>query len=243
LLDHLALRFIENEWSTKKLIREIVLSQTYRQSSQHHSANYNADPENRFLWRASKRRLDAESIRDAMLSVSGLLIWEPPRGSSVARAGDGQVGGPGGNRSSLMRDVQRTTDHRSVFLPIVRDLVPEPLALFDFAEPTLVTGKRDTTTVPSQALYLMNNPFVTRAADAMARQLFTENQTQRQRVEHAFQLTYGRAPSIAELEKTKEFFKRYLVQKEGDTPQRLTAKAWSSFCQALLCGAEFRYLN
>jgi hypothetical protein len=178
-----------------------------------------------------------------MLSVSGLLIWEPPRSSSVARAGDGQVGGPGGNRSSLMRDVQRTTDHRSVFLPIVRDLVPEPLALFDFAEPTLVTGKRDTTTVPSQALYLMNNPFVTRAADAMARQLFTENQTQRQRVEHAFQLAFGRLPSTVELEKTVEYFKRYLAEKEGNPTQRLAAKAWSSFCQALLCGAEFRYLN
>jgi len=251
LLDHLALRFMENGWSVKKLIREIVLSQTYRQSSQHHSAHYNADPENRFLWRASKRRLDAESIRDAMLSVSGLLIWEPPRGSSVARAGDGQVGGPGGARSRLMSNVQRTTDHRSVFLPIVRDLVPESLALFDFAEPTLVTGKRDTTTVPSQALYLMNNPFVTRAADAMTRRLFQEtgaNANGTTRVRLAFQLAYGRAPTNTELEKSAQFFKSYTAAIDADddkTPraQSQRASAWSSFCQALLCGAEFRYVN
>jgi hypothetical protein len=248
LLDHLALRFTENGWSTKKLIREIVLSQTYRQSSRYNSAHYNADPENRFLWRASKRRLDAESIRDAMLSVSGLLIWEPPRGSSVARAGDGQVGGPGGARSRLMSDVQRTTDHRSVFLPIVRDLVPESLALFDFAEPTLVTGKRDTTTVPSQALYLMNNPFVTRAADAMARRLFQETDTNANdttRVRLAFQLAYGRAPTNSELEKSGQFFKRYTAEIDDKTPraQSQRASAWSSFCQALLCSAEFRYVN
>ena len=248
LLDHLALRFVENKWSVKKLIREIVLTQTYRQSSRYNSAHYNADPENRFLWRASKRRLDAESIRDAMLSVSGLLIWEPPRGSSVARAGDGQVGGPGGARSRLMSDVQRTTDHRSVFLPIVRDLVPESLALFDFAEPSLVTGKRDTTTVPSQALYLMNNPFVTRAADAMARRLFQETDTNANdttRVRLAFQLAYGRAPTNSELEKSGQFFKRYTAEIDDKTPraQSQRASAWSSFCQALLCSAEFRYVN
>jgi hypothetical protein len=164
----------------------------------------------------------------------------------VARAGDGQVGGPGGNRSSLMRDVQQTTDHRSVFLPIVRDLVPESLALFDFAEPTLVTGKRDTTTVPSQALYLMNNPFVTRAANAMARRLFQETDANgTTRVRLAFQLAYGRAPTNSELEKSGQFFKRYTAEIDDKTSnaQFQRASAWSSFCQALLCSAEFRYVN
>ncbi|HIG80575.1 MAG TPA: DUF1553 domain-containing protein, partial [Verrucomicrobiales bacterium] len=135
--------------------------------------------------------------------------------------------------------------------PIVRDLVPESLALFDFAEPTLVTGKRDTTTVPSQALYLMNNPFVTRAADAMTRCLFQEtdaNANGTTRVRLAFQLAYGRAPTNTELEKSGQFFKRYTAAIDaGDDKnpraQSQRASAWSSFCQALLCSAEFRYVN
>ena len=137
------------------------------------------------------------------------------------------------------------TDHRSVFMPIVRDLVPASLDLFDYAEPSLVTGKRDVTTVPSQALYLMNNPFVIRAADTMTRCLFEQAESGPQRVALAFQLAYGRNATATELEKTRSFFNRYQSGPNDNSPRSRYNKgsAWSSFCQALLCSAEFRYLN
>jgi hypothetical protein len=123
--------------------------------------------------------------------------------------------------------------------------VPESLALFDYAEPSMVTGKRDVTTVPSQALYLMNSPFVIRAADAMAHRLIAEQTSPDERIKLAYQLAYGRPPTAAELEKTQQFFKQYLAG-TGDNSrgsQYYRSNAMSAFCQALLCSAEFRYLN
>tara|TARA_Y100001934_G_scaffold69090_1_gene85701 strand:+ start:2303 stop:4786 length:2484 start_codon:yes stop_codon:yes gene_type:complete len=243
LLDHLAIQFVNQDWSVKKMIRQIVLSRTYRMASSYDSTNFQADPENRYLWRVSKRRLDAESIRDAMLSTSGLLNWEKPRGSLVAKAGNGQV-----NRSRNLqpKNLIQTFDHRSVFLPIVRDLVPPSLDLFDYAEPSLVTGKRDVTTVPSQALYLMNDPFVLRASDNMARRISEEASSPEQKVQLAYQLAYGRQPNNREINSTRRFFERWQAEQKKQTSSRATsnrASAWSSFCQALLCSAEFRYLN
>ena len=242
LLDHLALQFVDQNWSIKKMIRQVVLSRTYQMTSDYDSVNYQTDPDNRYLWRMSKRRLDAESLRDAMLSVSGLLNWDRPRGSAVAKAGNGQV-----NRSRNLqsRELLNGNDHRSVFLPIVRDLVPPSLDLFDYAEPSLVTGKRDVTTVPSQALYLMNNPYVTRAADNMARRLFEEASAGPERVALAFKLALGRAPTPKEAQKVKHFFDQTqnLPVNRNSRQQSSRGNIWSSFCQALLCSAEFRYLN
>ena len=206
LLDHLAIQFKDNGWSVKSMIRQIVLSHTYRLASDYNSANYSADPDNRYLWRSSKRRLDAESIRDTMLSVGGMLRQERPRGSAVSNAGDGRVG-----RGRVhARALSASTDHRSVYLPIVRGLISEPLRLFDYAEPSMVTGKRDITTVPAQALYLMNDSFVMRVADAMAIRLISDTETLDERIVRAFELAYARPPRADELEKTQRFFDQYL---------------------------------
>ena len=238
LLDHLALRFAKNGWSVKGMIREIVRSRTYQLASDYDSANYNADPDNRYLWRRSTRRLDAESIRDSMLSVSGLLKWERPRGSAVSNAGDRRV-------SSRSQTLRATTDHRSVFLPIVRDMISEPLRLFDYAEPSMVTGKRDVTTVPAQALYLMNDSFVTRVADAMARRVLAEQASPDERIKLAYQLVYARPPKADELEKTQLFLNKYIAGTDDNSQrsQYYRDNAMSTFCQALLCSAEFRYLD
>jgi len=238
LLDHLALRFTKNGWSVKGMVREIVLSRTYQLASDYDSANYNADPDNRYLWRRSTRRLDAESIRDSMLSASGLLKPERPRGSAVSNAGDRRV-------SSRSQTLRATTDHRSVFLPIVRDMISEPLRLFDYAEPSMVTGKRDVTTVPAQALYLMNDSFVTRVADAMARRVIAEQASPDERIKLAYQLAYARPPKADELEKTQLFLNKYIAGTDDNSQrsQYYRDNAMSAFCQALLCSAEFRYLD
>jgi cytochrome c553 len=152
LLDHLATRLIENGWSMKKTIREIVLSRAYQRSSAFDEKNFAADPENTLCWRMSKRRLDAECIRDAMLAVSGQLDLNPPVGSLIARSGDGPIGGPRFRGISEDSIVNASGNFRSVYLPVPRDVLPDSLAAFDFAENSLVTGARETTNVPSQAL-------------------------------------------------------------------------------------------
>ena len=134
LLDTLAVDFIANGWSLKRLIRRIVLSRAYRLDSAHDRHNFEVDPDDSLVWRMSPRRLDAEAIRDAMLLISGRLAPEPPVGSAVARIGEGLalfIRTAGLDLSDL---------HRSIYLPVIRDRVLEPLALFDFADPSVVTS-------------------------------------------------------------------------------------------------------
>ena len=164
LLDTLAVSFMDQGWSTKKLVRQLVLTRAYQLSSSHHSLNHEIDPDNVLNWRATTRRLEAESIRDSMLTIAGRLDSSRPAGSPVARVGDGQA-------QILLRFggvIDNDVNSRSVYLPIVRDQLPEVLATFDFAEPSMVVGQRSTTSVPSQSLYLLNSPFVINAADSAA---------------------------------------------------------------------------
>lgn len=228
LLDHLALRFVKNSWSVKKLVKEIVLSRTYRQASTFDARKFARDPDNRLLWRASKRRLPAEAIRDAMLAVSGDLDSKRPEGSLVARViGDRPI-----SLIGLDKKVPADLDgsvHRSVYLPVIRDRLPDALELFDFAEPGLVTGHRETTNVPVQALYLMNSPFVQARSAAMAKRLQSDAKADADRLDLAFRLCFARSPGPEEKKRCLKFL---------DKGNSLTA-----FCQALLCMAEFRNLD
>ncbi|MFN0077945.1 MAG: PSD1 and planctomycete cytochrome C domain-containing protein, partial [Prosthecobacter sp.] len=162
LLDYLAVRFMDNGWSVKTLIKEIVMSKTYRQGSggvmekgsdgqhsntpslQHSAAN--ADPDNRLLSRANKRRLDAEVIRDSMLAVSGVLDTSRRPGSLVSEL-DGQSVSLIGFNTKLPSDLDGSK-RRSIYLPVLRDHLPDVLEQFDVANPNLVTGDRDVTNVP-----------------------------------------------------------------------------------------------
>ena len=237
LLDTLAVRFMEDGWSVKKLVREIVLSRTYRQSSSYREDAFRTDPENRFLWRASKRRLDAEAIRDAMLVVAGELDTARPVGSLVAtKIGDRPISLIGLD-PNIPADLDGSR-HRSVYLPVLRDRLPDVLDLFDFAEPSLVTGDRETTNVPVQALYLMNSSFVQSRATALANRVQREADGHEQRLRHAFVLCFSRAPDAEESKLAVAFF---------ESAKNLTAEQYQqhfvSYCQALLATAEFRNLD
>jgi len=239
LLDQLAVSLVKHGWSVKQLIREIVLSRAYQLGSGYDAQNYALDPDNIYLWRMTPRRLDAEAIRDAMLAVSGTLNLAPPRGSPVANS-EGPV-------QVLLRfgALQSDRNCRSVYLPIVRDQVPESLAVFDFAEPSLVTGDREDTTVPSQALYLMNNATVQRLAEAFSDRLMAAQMSGAGRVRLAYQLAFGRLPTESELKATTEFFRRFYEAeaKSGQNRPQTDRASTVAFCQALFASAEFRILN
>jgi hypothetical protein len=230
LLDQLALSFAKQGWSIKRLVRDIVLSRAYQLSSQFDESNHEADPDNVLNWRMPKRRLEAEAIRDAMLSISGRLDPTPPRGDATARAGEGNVG-------FFLRagGLNGTGDtHRSVYLPIVRDLLPESLTLFDFPDPSLIVGERPTTTIPAQSLYLLNNPFVIREAEAVADKLLASEGDDADKLGRVYKLCFARSPTEKELQGAQKFIAEY-----GKKQSRRAT--WMALCQALFASAEFSY--
>ena len=232
LLDYLANGLVANGWSVKKLVREIVLSRTYQLSSAGDAKNFAADPDNNFLWRSNQRRLDAESIRDGILAVSGRLELKAPAGSPLSGMTDTDLGR--GARGALKGDVT----HRSVYLPIVRDMLPEALDLFDFAEPSLVVAAREVTTVPSQALYMLNSPFIQENAAAFAKRFQGTSADQKERIAAAYLTAFSRPPTAAEVARAEGYLKTHAAERGGSPESALT-----TFCQALFASAEFRYVK
>ncbi len=243
LLDHLALQFVAGNWSVKELIRDIVMSRTYQLSSDFDSTAYTTDPENALRWRADQRRLDAESLRDSILAVSGTLEIEPPYGSVITEQSRNL-------RSGGVADIagfETTSPHRSVYLPIVRKQVPDSLDIFDFADPNTSIGKRETTTVPSQALFLMNSEFVYGQAETLARKLIEDEVIKpAQKGTTAFYRVYGRPPTEDEKSRASLFFQKSLelAKKEfqGDS-NAAYHQALTHFCHALFTSADFLYVN
>ncbi len=251
LLDHLAYQLTDDAWSIKRLIRQVVLSRVYRQSSAFNRKYFELDPDNRLHWRASKRRLDAEVIRDAMLAASGELDASRPLGSLVANTiGDRPISLIGLD-DRIPHDLDGSV-HRSVYLPVIRDRLPDALAMFDFAEPSLVTGARESTNVPVQALYLMNSDFVVARSTALAksilRKIDSDQKTQdidrlrrnAQFVQLAFQKCFGRVPEGTESKLSNEYLANELRATEKEVDKE---KVFARFCQALFASAEFRNMD
>ncbi|MBK7642708.1 MAG: DUF1549 domain-containing protein [Planctomycetes bacterium] len=263
LLDWLATELVGQGWSTKQLVREIVLSHAYRLAAHDESAGRTADPENLTLWRMPERRLEAEAIRDAMLAAAGTLERTPPVGSPVGTL-EGAT-----RREELLAPILKDRPVRSVYLPILRDRLPGALEVFDAAEPSFVTGDRDETNVATQALYLMNDEDVLRASDAFAARVLASPGDEDAHIEQAFLLALGRKPDGTELAAVRRFlheFKPGAPQGKADAKpdprndrgrrgrRRDTAEAepssaavdpktqaWSAFVQTLFGCAEFRY--
>lgn len=241
LLDWLAHRFVhEHGWSLKSLIREIVLSRTYRLSSEFDEQNYQKDPGNVFLWRASRRRLEAEPLRDSILAASGQLNLERPLGSAVMKIGEGEVG-RGINTSYL----EEPFPHRAVYLPIIRTKMNPFLKTFDHPEPSNPQGLRDATNVPAQSLYFMNSPFILEQTEHLAKRVLADNSEDAQRLEQLWRLTINRSPSGTEINRALEFLSSTDEKLKAEHPKSTEREvaAWSLLGQALFASAEFRYID
>jgi len=224
LLDHLAVQFVQHGWSVKKLVRTILLSRTYRLSSLR--GDQQLDPENRLLAHMNQRRLDAESLRDTMLSLGGTLELE--------------MGGatfPG----NLTTDVgfQFQSPRRSVYVPVFRSSLPELFEVFDFANPSMVTGRRDISTVAPQALFMMNHAFVRTQARLAAERLLSEPQrTTSERIEQAYLQILGRQATEAEQVLTQQFLTSVTGATEKDQ-----VDAWTQMVHSMFSTIEFRYVR
>ena len=243
LLDYLAHRFVRSSsdqgfgWSMKRLIREITLSRLYQMSSDHDEDAWQADPENHLLWRANRRRLPAEAIRDSMLMISGQLDLSPG-GSPVEGLGTLVNNNTADSESYESKESAR----RSLYLPIIRNELPASLTVFDFADPDLVVGKRPVTNVPAQALLMMNSPFVMNCAEQTAKQLLAaEEKTPELLVRKTYQITLSREATTSEISRALTFLKLggdTTDQENGPSGKRLT-----QLVHVLFASTEFRMLN
>jgi hypothetical protein len=210
LLDYLSQEFIQEGWSTKKLLRQIVLSHTYRLSTDVPGGYREVDPANHFLWRHEPRRLEAEELRDGLLTSSGQLDRGHPTGSPAMALRMIEIRDDGPAVASILAAADRS-EYRSVYLPLLRGETPRQLAAFDPVVQTFVTGQRETTTVPTQALFLLNSPFVNRQALILAAKLLTpEYSSDSARVREAFLRVLGRAPGRQEVANSKKFLAEYV---------------------------------
>jgi hypothetical protein len=201
----------------------MVLSRAYQMASEPNDAGMKADPENRLLWRMNRQRLQAEAIRDTILHVSGQLD-RVALGNTIKK-------GTVAERDYVFDDVRR-----SIYTPIFRNRLHELFEVFDFPDPNIVTGRRNVSTVPTQALYMMNSPFImTQARHAATLALKDANLKDAERIDLAYRKTLGRLPTPRERELALAFVSVPVFE------QRLPA--WERFYQTLFACVDFRYVN
>ena len=243
LLDFLATRMREEDgWSLKKTIRRMVLSRTYRMASTHNASAAGADPDNRLMWQMPRRRLTAESIRDAMLAASGQL--DPNRGGpSLGLELKGNIRGAGGNVNPPTwgnKVPDYVKNRRTVYLPFLRKRPArelEILSVFDFPHPNDIIGARPNTTVATQALFLLNAPFVKQQAAALAERLSKhEPEDERARIDRLYLLTTSRPAASDEIETALSFLDQCTDDLKGNR-----RAAWTQLCHAMLGSNGFLF--
>ncbi len=239
LLDYLARRLIDSGWSIKQLVREIATSRTFGLSSRYVADSYAHDPDNQLLWRAHRRRLEPEAIRDAMLVAAGGLDLTQYE-STVDYLGD-QATAVGANK------VRRRTDFpcRSVYLPVIRNDLPEIFEAFDFTNPHTSTGARPKTIVPTQGLFMLNDEFVMATAESTARRILAESPTDNTaaQVELMFALVCGDAPTQNESTAVIDYLQHTQASLTEDGMEEPEVRTWTLACHALFASSRFQFVQ
>jgi hypothetical protein len=246
LLDWLALRFIDDGWSLKELHRRLMLTATYQMSTAFDDRAAAIDPENRLHWRADRRRMEAEVVRDSILAVSGRL--DPAMGGSLLTSKNREyVAG-----TASVNTANYETRRRSIYLPVIRSALYEVFQAFDFADPSTQNGDRDTTTVAPQALFMMNSQLMLDESRVMAQGLLADAATDDAgRIETAYSRCYARPPNDMERTRALAFVEHY---QQAATSQplpgggtlevgELRLRAWQALCRVLLSANEFIYIE
>ena len=214
MLDFLAADFVDNGWSVKALIRGIVTSSTYQQGETVHPKYAERDPGNRLLWQMNRKRLDFEAMRDSVLSVSGnLTLKQGGRSVHIANKPDAHC--------------------RTVYGFVNRQNLPNLFRTFDFAGPDTTCPQRFTTTVPQQALYLLNSPFIEAQAKRLGARSGVTSADDEERIRVIYRLAYQREPSAEELALAKGFVDEFVP----------SAAAWERLGQALLVSNEMMFVD
>jgi hypothetical protein len=233
LLDHLASKFVASGWSLKQLHREIMLSAAYQQSSRKRDDGWAVDPDNRWLWRMNRRRLEVEPWRDAILAVAGTL--------------DESIGGPSADLAD--EDNRR----RTLYARVSRHELNPLLRLFDVPDPNITSDGRPITTAPLQQLFVMNSEFMIAGARAFASRICSAEADGAARIQFAVQQAYGRPATDGEVQMGLEFIESATGERNAsEATEPAAAEAgqaagtltpWEQYAQALLCTNEFMYID
>ncbi len=215
LLDDLAARFMSDGWSMRRVHREILLSATYRQASLHDAHKASIDPDNRWLARMRRQRLDFEAWRDAILAATGAL--------------DPKLGGP-----SVELDAAEN-HRRTIYATVHRREMSTTLMIHDFPDPNQHSPMRSSTTTPLQGLYALNGPLLTKHASRFAQRLVAELPDDAARIDRAYWLLYARAPSLTEMELGLSFL--------GDSMDHVRQQLWEQYAHVLLASNELLYVD
>ena len=237
LLDYLARRFMREGWSTQKLVKLIVSSRTYRQSSTPHDPRAaEADPDNRLLWRMNRKRLDAECIRDAVLAAAGAL--------DLRRLGPNMTAGEADSNSTATQNLEYNFEfkdtRRSVYTPAFRNVRHPLFEVFDFADVNQPIAQRTTSTIAPQALFMTNHPFVITQARAAADRLMKHGSGGSERIALAYEESLGRTPAAEELAACLDFVE---AARSGNATPADIRDIWARLVQALWSTPDFRFLR
>ncbi|MEX0585808.1 MAG: DUF1553 domain-containing protein [Pirellulales bacterium] len=223
LLDYLAVSLLDDGWSIKRLVRRIVSSRAYQAACQTDGSLAAADPENRLFGRANRRRLEAECLRDALLASAGELSLE-------------RTGRTYPENLTADYSYQDAGRRRSVYVPVFRNALPDVFLAFDFADPSVSTGVRNTTTHAPQALFMLNHPDIKRLAATAAKRLLRENHADdAARIRAAYRRVLGRAETPTE----QATLIRFLQSANSGAPEAL----WTDLLHALFASLDFRYVD
>ncbi|TWT62781.1 Planctomycete cytochrome C [Rubinisphaera italica] len=239
LLDWLAISLVESNWSIKTIHRTIMLSAAYQRESGFDSTNTSIDPANKYYWKYDLHRLDAETIRDSMLAVSGTL--------------DLKIGGsllPVENRAYFFNHTSEdkasyeNIRRRSIYVPVVRNHLYDFFQLFDYTDASVLNGNRETSTIAPQALMLMNSELIAELSAAMADRILQQHSSREGRINYSFNLAYSRPPSAAELQQITHYLNGFDAPETEPSPGQINnKKAWQLVCQSLISSSEFLYVQ
>jgi hypothetical protein len=236
LLDWLAAEFVRRGWSVKAMHRLIVLSATYRLSSANDSYAAVSDPGNVWYWRFDRRRLDAEAVRDALLAAGGHLETTLPGAHPFP-----PITAWAWTQHNPFKEVY-PSNHRAVYLMTQRFQRHPFLALFDGPDTNTTTERRESSTVPLQALFLMNNPFVHEQARGLARRMTAAAPDDGGRVAFGYEVAWGRPPGADELDSARDYLRRYREAARVGVGAG-EREAWESLAHVLLGANEFIYVD
>jgi hypothetical protein len=240
LLDWLAMQFVHSGWSVKSLHRLMLNSAAYRMAARHDERAWRLDPQNRLLWRHARRRQTVEELRDSLLAVGGR--FDSASGGSMLDVPNHKI--------MSAEDIARVNrafevPRRTLYLPVVRSGLCDLLQAFDFPDPAVSTGRRQTTTVAPQALFLMNSRFVDECVAALARRVLAAAPDECARLESLFQLVLQRQPSPAE---AADFLGLLAESTAGqmalgrDAPHAAEL-GWQALCRVLVSSNEFLFID
>jgi hypothetical protein len=223
LLEYLAARLVKKDWSLKEALRFLLTTETFRSSSKPSLEAQTKDPANQWLTHMRVRRLEAESIRDSLLRVSGGLAEK--------------AGGPGVGEADM--------SSRSVYLGVHRTRLNPFLGVFDAPQPFTTFGRRDITTVPAQSLTLLNGPFAAKCADLWSARVIkpSSSKVPQERLDSMFLSAFARRPTQAETRALLDVLERLRTEsQDAASPTKAEAEAWGHLAHTLMNLKEFIYL-